>query len=105
MGNDEHRHMQLKFQYAQNPSVFVTIPKVGWTALNPTAANYTVLTEKSWVLSEQWLAFAQAVWLGQNHVPQTWLMNMGCGADDTRASDLYQHSGVTQRRILHGLMS
>jgi hypothetical protein len=39
MGNDERTEMQLKFQDSQNPSVFITTPKVGRTCLNPTAAN------------------------------------------------------------------
>jgi SNF2 family DNA or RNA helicase len=39
MGNDERTEMQLKFQDSQNPSVFITTPKVGRTCLNLTAAN------------------------------------------------------------------
>ena len=70
MGNDEHTEMQLKFQDSRNPSIFITTPKVGGTGLNLTAANHTVITQKFWVLHEQWQAFAQAVWLGQNRVPQ-----------------------------------
>jgi len=69
MGNDEHTEMQLKFQDSQNPSVFITTPRVGGTGLNPTAANHAVITQKFWVLNEQPQAFAQVVRLGQNGVP------------------------------------
>jgi SNF2 family DNA or RNA helicase len=46
MGNDECTEMQLKFQGLPNPSVFVTIPKVGGTGLNLKAANHVVKTQK-----------------------------------------------------------
>jgi len=58
MGNDECTEMQLKFQDSQNPSVFITTPKVGGTGLNLTAANHAVITQKFWVLNKQWPAFA-----------------------------------------------
>jgi hypothetical protein len=58
MGNDEHTEMQLKIQDSQNPSVFITAPKVGGTGLNLTAANHAAMTQKFWVLNEQWQAFA-----------------------------------------------
>jgi len=105
LGNDEHTQMQLKFQDSRNPSVFITTPNVCRTALNPTAANHAVITQKFRVLSEKWQAFARGVLLKQNQVPQTWLMNTGPGADDTSPSDLNQHSGVAKMRVLHGLMS
>jgi len=54
MGNDERTEMQLKFQDSPNPSVFVTTPKVGGTGLNLTAVNHVVITQKFWVLNEQW---------------------------------------------------
>ena len=105
MGNDEHTEMQLKFQDSRDPSVFITTPKVGWTGLNLTAANHAVITQKCWVLNEQWQAFAQVVRLGQNRVPHTWLLNTGPGDDNDRAGDLQQHSGVARMRVLHGLQS
>jgi len=80
-------------------------PKVGGTGLNLTAANHAVVTQKFWVLNEQWQAFAREVRLGQNRVPHTWLPNTGPGSYDNRASDLHQLSGVAQMRVLHGLMS
>ena len=58
MGNDERTEMQLKFQDLQNPSVFITTPKVDGTGLNRTAANHAVISQKFWVLDEQWQAFA-----------------------------------------------
>jgi SNF2 family DNA or RNA helicase len=61
MGNDECTEMQLKFQDSTNPSVFVTIPKVGGTGLNLTAANHAVITQTFWVLNEQRQTFAQGV--------------------------------------------
>jgi hypothetical protein len=105
MGNDPRTAMQLKFQESPNPSVFVTIPKVGGTGLNLTAANHAVITQKVWVLNEQQPAFVQVVRLGQNRVPHTLLLNTGPGGYDNRASDLHQLSGLAQMRVLHGLMS
>jgi len=105
MGNNEWTEMQLKFQNLRNPSVFITTPNVGGTSLNLTAVNHAVMTQKFWVLNEQRQAFAHVVWLGQNRVPHTWLLNTGPGGYDNRASDLHQLSGVAQMRILHGLMS
>jgi len=58
MGYDECTEMQLKFQDLQNPSVFITTPKVDGTGLNRTAANHAVISQKFWVLDEQWQAFA-----------------------------------------------
>ena len=71
MGNDERTEMQLKFRDSRNPAVFVTTPKVGGTGLNLTAANHAVITQKFWVLNEQWQAFGRVVWLGQIRVPHT----------------------------------
>jgi len=105
MGNDERTEMQLKFQDSRNPSVFIPTPKVGGTGLNLTAANHAVISQKFWVLNEQRQAFARVVRLGQNRVPHTWLLNTGPGCYDNRVSDLHQHSGVAQMRVLHGLMS
>jgi len=105
MGNDECTEMQLKFQDSPNPSVFVTTPKVGGTGLNLTAAKHAVITQKFWVLNEQYQAFAQVVRLGQNRVPHTWLLNTGPNGYDNRASDLHQLPGVGQMRVLHGLMN
>jgi hypothetical protein len=105
MGNDERTEMQLTFQDSPNPSVFVTTPTVGGTGLNLTAANHAVITQKFWVLNEQRQAFARVVRLGQNRVPHTWLLNTGPNGYDNRVSDLHQLSGVTQMRVLHGLMN
>jgi hypothetical protein len=105
MGNDEHKEMQLKFQDSPNPAVFVTAPKVGVIGYNLTAANHPAMTQNFWVLNEQWQAFAQAVRLGQNRVPHTWLSNTGPNGYDNRASDLHQFSGVAQMGVLHGLMN
>jgi len=105
MGNDERTAMQLKFQDSRNPSVFVTTPNGGRTGLNLTAANHAVITQKFWVLNEQWQAFAWVVQLGQNRVPHTWLLNTGPGGYDNHTSDLHQLSGVAERSVLYGLMS
>jgi hypothetical protein len=105
MGNDERTEMQLKFQDSQNPSVFVMTPKVGGTGLNLTAANIAGITQKFWVLNEQWQAFARVVRLGQNRVPHTWSLNTGPGGYDNHASDLHQLSGVAQMKVLRGLVS
>jgi len=67
--------------------------------------NHAVITQKFWALNEQRQAFARVVRLGQNRVPQTWLLNTGPGGYHNRASDLHQLSGVAQMRVLHGLMS
>jgi hypothetical protein len=103
--NDEHTDMQLKFQESPNPSVFVTTPKVGGIGLNLTAPNHAVITQKFWVLNEQRQAFAWVVQLGQNRVPHTWLLNTASNGYDNRASDLHQLSGVSQMKVLHGLMN
>jgi len=105
MGHDECTEMQLKLQGSQIHSVFVTTPKVGSTGLYLRAANHAVTTQKFWVLNEQWLPFARVVRLGPNRVPHTWLLNMGPGGYDNHTSDLHQHSGVAQMRVLHSLMS
>jgi len=105
MGNDDCTEMLLKFQDSPNHSVFVTTPKVGGSGLNLTAANHAVITQKFWVLNEQWQAFAQVVRLGQNRVSHTWLLNTGPNGYDNRASDLHKLPGVAQMRVLHGLMN
>jgi hypothetical protein len=105
MGNDERTEMQLKFQDFPNLSVFVTIPKVGGPGLNLTAANHAVITQKFWVLNEQYQAFELVVRLGQNRVPHTWLLNTGPSGYDNRASDLHQLYGVAQIRVQHGLIN
>jgi hypothetical protein len=105
IGNDECTQMQLKFQYSRNPSLFITTPKVGGTGLNRTAANHAVTTLKFWVLNGQQQAFARVVQLEQNRVPHTRPQNTGPGGYNNRKSDLHQHSGVGQMRVLHGLMS
>jgi len=105
MGNDERTEMQLRLQDSRNPSVFVTILKVGGTGQNFTEANHAVITQKFWVLNEQWQAFAPVVRLEQNRVPHTRLLNTGPAGDDNRASNLHQLSGVAQFRDLHGMIS
>jgi len=103
MGNDQRTVMQLRFQDSRNPSVFVMTPKVGRTSLNLTAANHAVTTQKFCLLNEQRQAFARVVWLGQNRVPHTWLLNTGPGGYDNCASHLHQLSGVAQMRVLHSV--
>jgi SNF2 family DNA or RNA helicase len=58
MGNDERTEIQLWFQDSWNPSIVVTTPKVSGTGLNLSAANNVIITQKFWVLNEQWQAFA-----------------------------------------------
>jgi hypothetical protein len=105
LGNDERTDLQLKFQDSRNPSVFITIPKVCGIGLNLTAANHAVITQKFWAVNVQRQAFAQAVRLGQNRVPHTWLLTTGPGGYANHASDLHKPSGVAQMRVLHGFMS
>jgi len=105
MGNNEHTEILHKFQDSQNPTVFVTTATVGGIGLNLTVAMHAVMTQKRWVLNEQWQAFAQVVKLGQNRVPHKWLLNTERGGYDNHASNLDQHNGVTHMRVLHGLMS
>jgi len=96
--------MQLTFQDAQNPSVFITTPKVGGIGLNCTAANHAVITQKVWVLNEQWQGLARVLQLAQTRVPQTWLRNMCIYGYGDRTSDLHQHSGAVQERVLQGVI-
>ena len=77
----------------------------GWDSRNLTVANRAVITQKFWVLNELCQAFAWIVRVGQNRVPQPWLLNTGRNGYDNRASDLHQLSGVAQMRVLHGLMN
>jgi len=105
MGNDEWTEMQLKFQDGRNPSVFITTPKVGRTGLSLTVANHAIISQKFWVLNEQQQVFARVVWLGQNQVLHTWLLNTGPGGYDNHAGDLHQLSGMAHMIVLHGLMS
>jgi len=65
MGNDECTEMLLKFQYSQNPSVFITTPQVGETGLNLTATNHAVMTKKFWIMNEQQQAFARLIGEGK----------------------------------------
>jgi len=105
MGSNERTEMHLKFQDSRNASVFIPTPKVDVTGLNLPAMNRAVITQKCWVLQEQWQAFAPVVRLGHNRVPHTWLLNTDPGLYDDCASDLHKHSGVAQNRVRHGLMS
>jgi len=105
MGNDERTEIQLKFQDSPNPSVFITTPKVWVPGLYFPAANHAVITAKFWVLGGQHKEFARVVGLGQNRVPQSWLLNTGPSGYDNRASDLHQLSGAAQMKVLHDLMS
>jgi len=97
MGIDERTEMQLKYQDQQNPSLFVTTPNMGGTSPNHTAANQAVITQKFWVLNQQWQTFARVFQLGQNRVPHMWLLNMGPGGYDNCACDCYggAHTLVT----------
>jgi len=105
MGNNEHTGMELKFLESPNPSVFVSIPKVGGKGLNLAAANHAVITQMFWVLNEQQQAFAQIVWLGQLRVPPTWRLTTGPNGYDNRPSYLHQLSGGAQMRVLNDLMN
>jgi len=105
MGNNEHTEMQLKFQDSLHPSVIVTKPKVGGTCLNLIAANHSVRTQRLRVWTELCRVFARVVWLRQNSVEHTWLLNTRPGGYDDRASDLHQLPGLVEMRVLHGLMS
>ena len=105
MDNDELTEMQRKFQDSQSLYVFLTTPKVGDTGVNHTAANHTAITQKFWVLNEQWLAFAQVVLIGQNQVPHTWLLNTGPVGYDIHRSDFRQYSGIVQMRVLPSLLT
>jgi len=105
MGNNEHTEIPLKFHNSPNASVFVTILKVGGIGPNLTAANHAVIPQKFWVVNKQWQAFTRILWLGQNRVPHTWLLNTGPGGYDNCASNLYQLSGLAQLKVLHGFMS
>jgi hypothetical protein len=97
--------MQLQFHDLLNPSVFVTMPKVGGKGLNLTAANHAVISRKFWAFNERRQAFARVVRLGQNHVPHMWLLNYEPNGYENRASDLHLLSGVAQIRVLYGLMN
>jgi len=57
MGNDDHTEMQLEFQVSQNPSAFVTTPKVGGPGTNLTAVHHAVITQKFRVLNDNCQAF------------------------------------------------
>jgi len=105
MGHNEGTEVQLKFHDWKNPSEFVTTPTICGTGLNLTAGNHMALSQQFWVLNEQRQAFARVFWLGLNIVPQTWLLNTRLSGYDNIASDLNQHFGVSQVRVLHGLMS
>jgi hypothetical protein len=105
LGNDEWAEMHLKFQDLRNPSVFVTTPNVGRTGLNITATHHVVIPQKFGVSNKQLLAFARVVWLVENRVPHTWLLDMGSGGYNYRTCDLCQYIGVAQMSVLHGLMS
>jgi len=53
IGNNEHTDMRLQFQVLDNPSGFVTTPKLGGTGPNLTTANYVVVARMFWVLNKQ----------------------------------------------------
>jgi len=63
------------------------------------------MTQKFWVLNEQYQAVAWVVQLGQNRVPHVWLLNMGSGGYDNHVTDHQQHSGVAQIQALPSFMS
>jgi len=105
MANNEWTDRQLQFLVSPNPSVTVTTPKEDRAGLKPTATNHVVITEKFFVLNEQWQTCPPVVWLGYNRVPYTWQLNTDPGGYDNRVSDQRQQSAVTQRMDLHGLIS
>jgi hypothetical protein len=55
-------------------------------------------------LNEQRQLFARTIRLQQNWVSHTCWLNTCPGDYDNHASDLHQHSGVAQMRVLDGLM-
>jgi len=103
--NEERTEMQLNFRDSQNPTVFITTPRVGWTGLYLTPANHTAITQKFWELNEQWLEILHVVLGVQNGVHYTGLPNTGPGGYDNRPSNLHQHSRVAWMRVLQGLMN
>jgi len=105
MDNNCSTETLLKFQDWQNLSVFVTTPKVGGTGLNLAATNYAEMTPTFLGLNMQQPAFGRVVWLWQNWVSHTWLLNTGPGGYDNKVSDLHQLPAVTSMRVLHGQMS
>jgi len=97
--------MKDKQKCSSNLSVIVTTPKVAGTGQNVTFTHHAVLTQKIWVLNEQWLAFEQVLQLGINREKLTWLLNTYPGGYDICMSDHNQHSGVAQMSVLHGWFS
>jgi hypothetical protein len=71
MGNDDRTEMQRNFQNSHNRFIFLTTANVGWTDLDLTGANHAIVTQIISVFIEQWQAFTQVVWLGQNRAPHT----------------------------------
>jgi hypothetical protein len=57
LGNADHTEWQLIFQDSRNPSVFVTTPTVGGTALWLTDTNRAIIPQKILVITEQQQAF------------------------------------------------
>jgi len=105
MCKDEQTEMQLRLFHSLNPSGFVTPPPVGGMSLHLPAANHVALIQMFRVLNEQFQGFARVVWLGQNRVLHRWVLCTGLSGCNNRASDLHQHSGVSQVWVLNGLMS
>ena len=103
MGNYTCKEMQLKFQILPNHSASVTTPKVHGIALNLPAAHHVVVMQIIWLFTIQLQVFASIVWLGQNAVQHTWLLNMGPGYYDIHVSNLHRHSGVVHIPVLHHL--
>lgn len=104
MSNVECSEMQLTFRDIPYPLVFLTTPKVSWTGLNPTTANNVVVPWIFQALNKQYQTFALVVWLGQNRIPHTWLLNTGTGGYDNHGSNPNQHSQSAQLRVRDGLL-
>jgi len=105
MDNNIHTAMRLLFHEFPSLSIFVTTPTVGGTGQYLTAVNYTLITPMFLILSEQLQPFRWVVWLWQNSVPQSWLMNTQSYGYESPANNLPQLSGVVQMRVPHGQMS
>jgi hypothetical protein len=102
---DQQISIPLKLQYARDPSVFATTPKMGWPDLNLTVSNAPVLLYKFYIPNEQWHAIAPVVQLGQSSQLYIWLPNTEPGGYDNCTGHHHQYCAVVQMRHLHGLIS
>lgn len=71
--------MKLKFQDSTNLLLFPTTHTVYKTVSNGTVLVFHLITQKIWVLNEQYHAFTAYIQLGQNRVPCTCRQSMESG--------------------------